>query len=168
MVVVVVLVVVCLLAVLFLGVIICYCRKPTKREKGPTSVTATPTDVQMTSSAAVELHTAVATGSVVDSFPPAKIMASEGKAKINFNSKESLGIGLKAEGGHVILSSVEATSAASRVPVGTKVLAVDDQSCSGKSKADVMAMIKAAKQAGAPFVVITFDTPVQIDDEDYL
>ena len=59
---------------------------------------------------------------------------------------------------HVVLSSVEVDSAASKVPVGTKFLAVADQGCSGKTKDDVMAMIKAAKSAGPTFT-ITFDVP---------
>ena len=81
---------------------------------------------------------------------------------ISFISSLSLGLGLsESPTGGVIVSSVEDKELA--VPVGTKILAVNGQSCAGMVKADVTSMVRAAKTAG-PKLTITFD--LLEDDEE--
>ena len=84
--------------------------------------------------------------------------APEGFLTISFESAKPVGMGLKwdDECGATIVTSVDKESAAAHVPLATKILGVAGESCIGKTKNDVLAMVKAAK-ANGPTFTITFD-----------
>ena len=91
-------------------------------------------------------------------------MPSRKYKDISFISSLSLGLGLSASPtGGTSVSSVHASSPAHAVPVGTKILAVNGQSCADMAKNDVVALAQAAKTAG-PMLTITFD--LIADDEE--
>ena len=87
---------------------------------------------------------------------------STGKT-IYFESSQPLGIGLKQEGGAVVVSNVEKASAACDVPLGTQILAVSGESCAGKTKAAVVEMVKVAKANGTAFSV-TFNLAATVNN----
>ena len=72
---------------------------------------------------------------------------------VTFESASPLGMGVKVEAGQVLMSSVEKSSPAAQIPVGTKVLRVNGQSCVGKQKGEVLEMVKEAKGAGTTLQV---------------
>jgi len=60
----------------------------------------------------------------------------------------SLGLGLKTDGGRVLLSSVNAKSLAAGVPIGSCISHVGESSMAGKSKAEVLDAITVARATG--------------------
>ena len=76
-------------------------------------------------------------------------------SEITFASDAPLGIGLKAPNGQLIVSSVDASSPAAAIPVGSKVVAVNGADTNGKPREEVMAIIADAKKL--PSLTITFE-----------
>lgn len=76
---------------------------------------------------------------------------------ISVNSAHPIGATLKQQGDNVVIAKVDAGTPAAKVPVGSRVIAVNETSCIGQSKDDVIGAIKAAK-AAAPSFSLTVDT----------
>ena len=72
---------------------------------------------------------------------------------ITFPNNAPLGIGLKEDGDKVFVSSVEPTSAAAAVPIGSTIKEINGMSLAGKSRDEVLAMVIDAKASG-PIVAI--------------
>ena len=75
--------------------------------------------------------------------------------KVEFASNAPLGIGLTQLGDVVVVSSVGASSAAAEVPTGATIKKINEVSCAGKNKDQVIQQLKYAKSVGP--VVVTFE-----------
>ena len=75
--------------------------------------------------------------------------------KVGFASNAPLGIGLTQLGDVVVVSSVGASSAAAEVPTGATIKKINEVSCAGKNKDQVIQQLKYAKSVGP--VVVTFE-----------
>ena len=76
---------------------------------------------------------------------------------VQFASAQPLGIGLQqTTDGTPVVATVEKTSAAVRVPLGSKVVMINGVNVAAKSKDEVMMALKAAKASG-PSIAVTFD-----------
>ena len=85
------------------------------------------------------------------------VVSSTSSQTISFKSDQPMGVGIKQQGDNVVFATVDAGTPAAKVPVGSKIIAVNETSCTGLSKDDVVGAIKAAK-AAAPSFKITVDT----------
>ena len=84
--------------------------------------------------------------------------------KIKFSSKEPMGITMGMRGNEVVVTEVEPGGQANALPAGAIVTEVEGTSCVGKSKADVMAILKDLRGDGPNYqrhVSVTFDTSGQ-------
>ena len=112
-------------------------------------------------SAPVQVHEALVDNAGEGSENPIESVATPLRTKkVTFSSDSSFGIGLVQKGDHVVVSSVESWSAAAAAgPLGAKIKAVNETSCAGKSKDEILVMLVDAKHAGRQ-LMLTFEMPL--------
>ena len=76
--------------------------------------------------------------------------------KITFSSTEPLGMTVGARGNEVVVTEVEPDGQAAKLPAGALITEVEGTSCVGKTKTEVLKIVKAMRADGKQ-VTLTFD-----------
>ena len=124
--------------------------RPAQEQGSPPPTTPQPNTAMPQTQSQIEMGSGASTSAAAY---PAQVPATGGpnvsnEIRVTFPSGAPLGVGLVEKDGEVVVDSVQPTSAAAAVPVGSTVKEINGVNCEGKPIKEVMAMIANAKAAG--------------------